>query len=181
LLGSEEGTAAFLIDPSLPPRSVLLEIVAVLEPVAPPKIDVGRFLPPTPLNLQVDSRRERRQHEVDAGAEGRADERPTDLARLRSVLAKLVPALRDAALALAEAEAATLRSDASARATAQFDHELERLRALRRVNPNVREEELLAATAQREAVLQAIDQAGLRLDAVRLIASPDILHLAARN
>ncbi|MCB1640629.1 MAG: RNA polymerase-associated protein RapA [Xanthomonadales bacterium] len=181
LLGSEEGTAAFLIDPSLPPRSVLLEIVAVLEPVAPPKIDVGRFLPPTPLNLQVDSRRERRQHEVDAGAEGRADERPTDLARLRSVLAKLVPALRDAALALAEAEAATLRSDASARATAQFDHELERLRALRRVNPNVREEELLAATAQREAVLQAIDQAGLRLDAVRLIASPDILQLAARN
>lgn len=181
LLGSEEGSAAFLIDPSLPPRSVLLEIVAVLEPVAPPKVDVGRFLPPSPLSLQVDSRRERRQHEVDGAAEGRADDRPTDLARLRALLAKLVPALRDAALGFAETDAAQLRLAARAAATAHFEHELSRLRALRRVNPNVRESELIDLSAQRDAVFLAIDQAGLRLDAVRLIASPDILHLAGRG
>lgn len=181
LLSSEEGSAAFLIDPSLPPRSVLLEAVTVLEAVAPPKVDVSRFLPPTPIRIQVDSRRERRGHEVDNGAEARADERPADLARLRGVLAKLVPALRDAALVHAESQAATLRSSARERAQARFEHEIERLKALRRVNPNVREDEISQAQGDCASVLKAIDESGLRLDAVRLLASPDILHLGGRG
>jgi ATP-dependent helicase HepA len=181
LLSSEEGSAAFLIDPSLPPRSVLLEAVTVLEAVAPPKIDVGRFLPPTPIRIQVDSRRDRRGHDVDSGAEGRADERPADLARLRGVLAKLVPALRDAALLHAETDASTLRNAARHRAEQQYDHEIERLTALRRVNPNVRDDEISRAKDDRAAVLKAIDESGLRLDAVRLLASPDILHLGGRG
>ncbi|MCB1607921.1 MAG: RNA polymerase-associated protein RapA, partial [Xanthomonadales bacterium] len=181
LLSSEDGGAAFVIDSSLPSRSVLLEAVFVLETIAPRGVDVGRFLPSTPIRVLVDSRRERRQHEVDPAAESRSDERPADLARLRKVLNTLVPALRDEAATMADQDAAELIADARARASEELSRARERLSALRRVNPNVRESELTQVDEQREALDQALSGARVRLDAVRLIASPDIMQLAARN
>lgn len=181
LLSSEEGGAAFVIDPSLPSRSVLLEAVAVLETIAPRGVDVDRFLPPTPLRVLVDSRRERREHDVDPAAESRSDERPADLARLRKVLKTLVPALRDAAMAMAEKDTAEMIADARERAKQELERAKERLSALRRVNPNVRESELVQLDEQRVALDEALSGARLRLDAVRLIASPDIMQLAARS
>ncbi len=180
LLSSEDGGAAFVIDASLPSRSVLLETVSVLEAIAPRGVDVNRFLPPTPIRVLVDSRRERREHEVDPAAESRSDERPADLARLRKVLNTLVPALRDAAMAMAETDSAELIDSARQAASSELSRARNRLSALRRVNPNVRESELTQLDEQREALDQALSGARLRLDAVRLIASPDIMQLAAR-
>ncbi|MEQ1731433.1 MAG: hypothetical protein ABL982_23935, partial [Vicinamibacterales bacterium] len=51
----------------------------------------------------------------------------------------------------------------------QLDHEIERLRALQQVNRAVRDDEIDALLAQRRALEAYLDDARLRLDAVRLI------------
>ena len=57
------------------------------------------------------------------------------------------------------------------------DAEFERLRALQRVNPGVRESEVEALAWQLEALRAALPQARVRLDAIRLAVSPDFLRL----
>ncbi|MCG4028359.1 hypothetical protein, partial [Escherichia coli] len=47
--------------------------------------------------------------------------------------------------------------------------ELSRLEALRAVNPNIRDDELTAIESNRQQVMESLDQAGWRLDALRLI------------
>jgi len=48
---------------------------------------------------------------------------------------------------------------------------VDRLKALRRVNPNVREEEIAFFEVQQKALVKAIDNAVPRLDALRVIVT----------
>ena len=59
----------------------------------------------------------------------------------------------------------TARNEADEKLSA----ELSRLEALRAVNPNIRDDELTAIESNRQQVMESLDQAGWRLDALRLI------------
>ena len=61
----------------------------------------------------------------------------------------------------------------------QLGGELERLTALKRVNPSVRDSEIEAMAFQLDALRAALPQARVRLDAIRLAVSPDFLRLVA--
>jgi ATP-dependent helicase HepA len=62
-------------------------------------------------------------------------------------------------------------------ADALLSAEIARLEALARINPGVRAEELEALRDERERLLAALPTARPRLDALRLVASPDFLSL----
>jgi ATP-dependent helicase HepA len=178
LLSTESGNAAFLIDGKLPPRSVLLQAVFVLECVADRGLDAERFLPPTPLTVAVDTRLQPRNGFTPSPeALQRAAERKNDLGRYRKFIAQLVPPMLERAEALAQEQADTLSAQAADAARGALDREIGRLTTLKRVNPGVREEEIAALTNERDALLTALPAARLRLDAVRLVASPDFLAL----
>ncbi|KGI78361.1 RNA polymerase-associated protein RapA [Oleiagrimonas soli] len=178
LLSSESGNAAFLVDGKLPPRSVLLQAVFVLECIADRHLDAERFLPPTPLIATVDTRLQARNgFEPSDEALQRAAERKSDLGRYRKFIAQLVPPMLERAEQVARAEADTLAQNAAADARTTLGEELQRLRALKRVNPGVRDEEIAQLATELAALEQALPQARLRLDAVRLVASPDFLAL----
>ncbi|KFN49244.1 RNA polymerase-associated protein RapA [Arenimonas composti] len=177
LLSGETGNAALLVDDALPPRTVILEALHVLECVAPPGLDIARWLPPAPVAVAIDTKLQRRPDFAPGErARHRAGDRVFDLGPQRKVLAALVPPMLEAARAAA-AEAAAARIDtALAAARTALDAGVARLRALARVNPGVRTEEIAALEAEREAVLAAIPTARPRLDALRLVASPDFLQ-----
>lgn len=178
LLSAETGNAAVLIDDALPPRSVLLEAVFVLECVAERSLQVSRYLPPLPIRSVVDTRmKERAEFAPSARAVQRAGERPVDLSRQRKILATLVPPMLEAARGLAERGAQAAIAQAGEEVETLFGDEIERLEALARVNPAVRPEELAALRDEREALRAVLPGARLRLDALRLIASPDFLSL----
>jgi ATP-dependent helicase HepA len=80
---------------------------------------------------------------------------------------------REETLAAAQARVA----DALAKADTQLSNEVQRLRALARINPSVRPEEIAALEKEREAVLAALPTARPRLDSLRLVASTDFLQL----
>ena len=178
LLSAEAGNAAFLLDEALPPRTVLLQAVYVLECVAERQLQVDRFLPPLPLEVTVDTRLQPRPDFVPSEpARRRAADRQVDLVRYRKILGKLVPPMLKRAGEEAAAQAAAAIGAAREAATAWSSAELERLHALRRVNPAVRQDEIDRLAEEAAALQRTLPQARPRLDAIRLVASPDFLAL----
>jgi ATP-dependent helicase HepA len=178
LVSGETGNAAFLVDDNLPVRTALLQSVYVLEVVADRKLDAGRFLPTTPLMISVDTKlTERPNFRPSDVALRRAADRNIDVARYRKFLSKLVPPMLEHAKDLAEGRAEVLKIEAVEMATEVLNGEFSRLLALRGVNPSITEAEIQAVAAERSALLDALPEARLRLDAVRFVVSPDFLAL----
>lgn len=175
LLESQQGNAAILVDPALPPRSALLEAVFVLECVADRALEIGRFLPPLPIRSVVDTRlNPRGDWQASPAGLARAREQELDAARYRPLLAKLVPPM----LAACETEARRLAANEIGQALATIERDLgaqrARLVALARVNPAVRADEISAIDAELEALRAALAGAAPRLDAVRFVCSADL-------
>jgi ATP-dependent helicase HepA len=78
---------------------------------------------------------------------------------------------------LAEAYGQTSIDDALALAMSTLDAELSRLVALHAVNPSISQTEITAVADERTALLAALPQSRLRLDAVRFVVSADFLVL----
>lgn len=178
LLSAETGNAACLIDDGLPPRCVLLEAVFVLECVAQRQLNISRYLPPLPIRTVVDTRMaERSDFQPSARALQRAGERPIDLTRHRKILNTLVPPMLEATRRIATRQAETTIAQALADAENLLGDEITRLEALARVNPAIHPEEIAALAQERDALRTALPDARLRLDALRLVASPDFMAL----
>lgn len=177
LLAGEFGNAAFLVDPALPPRSVLLESLYILECVADVRLDAPRFLPPTPLCACVDSRLAPRDYTPSPPSIARARERSLDISRYRRYLTQLVPPMLEQTDALAAERARDVTGEAVAQARAALDARVERLRALAETNASVQPDEIAAAETTRDALLAALARARPRLDAVRMAVSADFLTL----
>lgn len=177
LLSGEFGNAAFLVDPALPPRSVLLEALYVIECVADVRLDAPRFLPPTPLTVCVDSRLVSRDYTPSPASLARARERAPDLSRYRRYIAQLVPPMLESADTLAADRMRDITGAATANARKMLDARIERLRALAAIHASVPPDEIAAAESARERTLASLANARPRLDAVRMAVSPDFLSL----
>ena len=178
VLSGEQGNAAFMVDDALPPRSALLQAVFLLECVADRTLDAERFLPVLPLVVTIDTRlAERAGFEPSEAAVRKAADRNIEVPRYRKFLARLVPPMLEKAEAVAGERAQEHVAEALARATTELDAELARLRALHEVNPSINPNEIAALDTERRALLAALPQSRLRLDAVRFVASPDFLAL----
>jgi ATP-dependent helicase HepA len=178
MLSSESGNAAFLLDDGLPPRTVLLEAVFVLECVADRRLHAARFLPPTPLRCVIDTKMQpRSDYAPSARALQRAADRPIDLLKYRKILATLLPPMLKRAAQETGNESQARIAAALAAANALLGREIERLDALARVNSAVHPDEVQRLREERAALLAALPNSRPRLDALRLVASPDFLNL----
>ncbi|MFK2876828.1 RNA polymerase-associated protein RapA [Rhodanobacter hydrolyticus] len=177
-LSGEQGNAAFMVDDALPPRSALLQTVFVLECVADRRLDAERFLPALPITVTIDTRlAERTDFQPSDIALRKAADRNIEVPRYRKFLAKLVPPMLEKAEAAARARAQATIDEATAEAAAALDAELARLHALLAVNPSISAAEIATVAAERDALLTALPQSRLRLDAVRFVVSADFLAL----
>ncbi|KRE88402.1 helicase SNF2 [Frateuria sp. Soil773] len=177
-LSGEQGNAAFMVDDVLPPRSALLQAVFLLECVADRSLDAERFLPTLPIVVTIDTKlAERADFQPSETGLRKAADRTIEVARYRKFLNKLVPPMLERAEAVAALRAQASIAEAVAQATDTLDAELSRLLALRGVNPSISENEIAAVGAERRALLDALPQSRLRLDAVRFVVSADFLAL----
>ncbi len=164
--GSGPGSTPASAGPGAP---LAVEAIHLLEAIAPRRLHVDRFLAATPIRVVVDA----------AGADLAARD-PGRLADLPAGLLAATPEryrlrierLVEEAARLAEERARALRAQAISRARALLGAEAERLRALRRVNPAVRAEEITLTEEELGRVVEAIEGSRLRLDALRVIAGP---------
>ena len=180
MLSSESGNAAFLVEDTLPARTVLLEAVFVLECIADRRLHAARFLPPMPLRCVVDTRLQLRPDYVPSTRSlQRAADRPIDVLKYRKILATLLPPMLKCAAQAVEADSREPIDAARAAAETLLGREIARLDALMRVNPAVHPEEVEALRAELDALRVVLPAARARLDALRLVVSPDFLNLRA--
>jgi ATP-dependent helicase HepA len=173
VLSSEKGNSSIVVwkkDPGKAPP-ILIEAIYVLESVAPPRLHVDRFLPPTPVRVVVDMSgsdcsEDYSHSRINSSC---ADEEAFRLKQNPELLQALVPEMLKAAKGIAREEKSVLLQKAMKLAHTRLDGEATRLKELKKVNPNVREEEIRLAENVIEDVTRHIAKAHLRLDAVRLI------------
>lgn len=170
ILGSEKGNSSFAWWPDVRTTAVYLEAIYLLECVAPPPLHVDRFLPPTPLRVLVDHRGEDRSGAIPPATLRDVLERGDPFALQQPEIREdLLPALLRKAQEVAAARAPGLIAAARRRMGAQLNHEIDRLRELQKVNRSVRAEEIDRLVDQKANLDRHLENARLRLDAVRLI------------
>ena len=167
LLGSQDGDCCCERWPDAQGSGLYLEAVFLLECLAPASLQVDRFLPPTPVRVVVDVRgrdlgqtltpavlaRQLKGQACQVRPEWRSDLLPPMLAQVEALAGRQVGGL----VARARQAMAT-----------QLGEEQARLEDLGRAG-GTWEAERLALAAQRRHLDQHLGQAGLRLDALRLI------------
>jgi ATP-dependent helicase HepA len=175
VLSGEYGNTAIvaLKHPGIRPGSLLLECVYVLESASTRDVQSGRYLPPSTIRVVIDAKGQDHAAnlaEASLAMNGARVEVETARQIVRAYKGPLRELLR-AGEATARSRISELLTPATHRIRKTLDREIDRLRALRLVNPNVREEEVRYLERQREATEKAIASANLRLDAQRVIVT----------
>lgn len=164
---SEHGNAAFGVWNRGKGKGVLLECAFVLESLAPARLHLDRFLPPTAIRLCVDHRGERVTQQIPSALLETGDARR--LVSQATFRQKLLPDMLHAAQTEAEARAQPVISQVRERLTETMAAERARLVDLASRNPQVSPAEIEALAQLQEEMDQAVRAARLRLDALRLI------------
>ncbi|GAJ64570.1 ATP-dependent helicase HepA [Edwardsiella piscicida] len=173
ILSGDTGSSAvsLLKNKALPVGTLLLEAVYVVEAQAPKQLQLTRFLPPTPVRMLLDAKGNNLAAQVEFESFNRqlnAVNRHT-ASKLVNAVQPNVHAMLQSGEALIADQAQALIDAAKREADEALSAELARLESLKAVNPNIRDDELETLEFTRRKVLETLDQAGWRLDALRLI------------
>ncbi len=171
VLGAEKGNSSFALWPDDRASGLYLEAIYVLEAIAPSHLHADRFLPPTPLRVLVDHQRQDLSRTLPRSAYLRKLQEAESHALLDQpgFRETLLPRMIGSAHALAERRVPDLIAKARKAMAAQLHQEEARLRALQRVNPAVRAEEIELLVGQQRELDHHLAGARLRLDALRVI------------
>lgn len=153
------------------PGTMLLEALYTVNCIAPPVLQVERFLPLSPIRLLVDARGKDLAELVPHARLNQLIEtvkKSTALAIIKQVGPE-VEAKLSLATALAQTRLRDILDDAEQRMRTTLDAELNRLSALREFNPSIRQEELDHLSYRIDECAVHIRHANLLLQALRLI------------
>jgi len=177
VLSGEFGNTCFTSSriKGLEPGSVLVEAIYRLVCAAPKRLQLGRYLPQTPLRLCLDNKgRDLTKHfsaEVLAKAcKGVARATAVQLIQhARGGLESILEQADD----IAQQQLSPYVAQAKGQLQQVQGGELERLQTLAKVNPNIRTQEIDAAQQALAAAQHLLDGAKLQLDAVRVVLITD--------
>ena len=158
---------------ALPEGTLLLEIMASVHCSAPKHLHIGRYLPPSTLRFLLDERGNNLASKVSFN--GLAPK----LSKLKKATAREVVKLRqdqirtlvDKADVLANDHLPTLIEEAQLKMQALLYPELQRMKALKEVNPAVRDIEVKALEMEYLAVADAIENARINIEGIRVIVT----------
>ncbi len=175
ILNHESGNAVVvaLKHKQVQPGTLLLETLFVLEASGQNVQQSNRYLPPAVIRILLDEQGNGDYPYLDH------DSINQHLQPVTTGIAKQVIQLKEDAIRelltvseqQASAQAPQLIAEAEARIQQTFTPEIERLKALQKVNPNVRDEEIQFFEQQLQQLTGALKSSNLRLDAVRVIVA----------
>ncbi len=175
ILSQETGNAVVVMmkHKQVQPGTLLLEALFVLEASGHNVQQSNRYLPPAVIRILLDEHGNGDYPHLDHEAVNQ------HLQPVATGIAKQVIQLKEDTirelLTVSERQAAVqapqLIAQAEARIQQTFAPEIERLKALQQVNPNVRDEEIQFFEQQLQQLTAALQSSNLRLDAVRVIVA----------
>jgi len=173
VLSDETGNSSIglLKNPALPAGTFFLECLFTLEATAPSKLQLNRYLPTTPIRILVDKNG---NNLADKVSESVLDQQLSPVKK--QVALQLVKALKSQVTPLvskaeahAEKAVSALQTKALANMVQKLDLELQRLTALKAVNPSVRQEELDFIQFQQAELTNYINKSQLKFEAIRMV------------
>ena len=173
VLSSETGNAAISVirHPELKAGQFLLECLFIVECSAPAELQIGRFLPPTPIRVLINQH----QQDVTETLEHRSlleTSKNFDKQQIIAFLNNqrvLITKLLAAAELKAKADMQDLIDEATNAMLESLTTEIKRLVRLKKVNPTIKTEEIEQLKDRTMLAHENIQVAHLRLDAVRFI------------
>ncbi|MBK5071919.1 RNA polymerase-associated protein RapA [Budviciaceae bacterium CWB-B4] len=173
ILSGDTGSCAvsLLKNKALPVGTMLMELIYVVEAQAPKNLQLTRFLPPTPIRLMMDRKGTNLAAQVGFESFNRqlsAVNRHTGSKLVNAVQKDIHEVLQMAETEIAK-QAQALIDGAKQEADDTLSLEFNRLNALKAVNPTIRDDELQAIEDNRQQILDCLQQASWRLDAIRMI------------
>jgi ATP-dependent helicase HepA len=175
VLGNELGNCAMTAIKygNAKPGTLLLECLYTLDTVSSDVLQTSRYLPPTTIRVVIDQyendHSETLTHEL---INSSREAIPADTAiKIVRTYTQLLRDMVSSSETLANRQAPELLAAAQKKSQHTLAHEIERLKALARVNPNVRPEEIEFMELQQEALTAALEAATLRLDALRVVVA----------
>ena len=173
VLSDEIGNSSIglLKNPALPAGTFFLECLFTVEATAPSQLQLNRYLPTTPIRILVDKNG---NNLADKVSESILDQQLSPVKK--QVALQLVKALKTQVTPLvgkaeahAEKQIAAIQSKALATMDKKLEQELQRLTALKAINPSVRQEELDFIKLQKTELNHYISSAQLKFEAVRMV------------
>jgi ATP-dependent helicase HepA len=167
LLDGSNGNASFAKIPSTKGKSILLECAFILEVIAPARLHLDRFLPPTLLRVIVD-------HTGTAQTKAPPSQflQPGDPRRIvnqESFKTQLFPKMMEAAKETANRAISKPIQAAKELAEQTLTAQINRLKNLSRRNPNIPTSEIEALEDTLKETLSSLSSARIRLDSIRLV------------
>lgn len=166
-IGSPAGNVA-ITKATCETPGIFVEAIYLAECLAPARLMAERFLPEHPVHLAAD-------HTGNFLAPASLPEALTDLPAAwlseHPEITRLLSGIKDNLDAQAEEQRAPIVRDAILQMQSAMDREIERLRALQRSNPAIRNEEIAAFVTEKAGLKTALSAIRLRLDALRVVVA----------
>lgn len=151
-------------------QGLLLETVFILECMAPSRLDLGRYLTCDPIHLVVDHEGRDRTEKFDVEEVlTPMEDQKNRFNEFESMVRVILPSMMEAALALAQTLSLDIVEKTKIKIQQMLGQEIERLLELQKINPDIRESEITAVRQQTALLLDHVQSARPRLDALRLI------------
>jgi len=173
VLSSETGNAAISVvkHEQLRPGQFLLECLFIVECSAPAELQIGRFLPATPIRILIDQHKKdltdtvEHRDLIEPGIKFDKQKITAFLGTQRSHVASMLSIAEQKA----KADMQVLIVDATTAMLESLSTEIKRLARLQKVNPSIKTEEIEQLKDVAMLAHENIQAAQLRLDAVRFI------------
>ncbi len=175
VLSSETGNASMSVvtHPLLSAGQFLLECLFIVECSAPTELQVGRFLPPTPIRILIDQNEEDKSHLILHADLIETHDRLNKI-KMGSFLSGQRPLIQQL-LAFAEQQAQTKMQALIKKSTQimidSLSYEIKRLVRLKKINSSIKSLEIEQLKDVTLLLHENINEAQLKLDAVRFIVT----------
>ena len=179
LLASHDGTASFAIWEAKGKPTLLLEVIFVLECLAPKKLHADRFLPPTPVRIVINH-----QGKAALGEDGRfikvpesIKDGPSHMIAEINQIQNLIKPMSKASEQLASDQIDKMKDLAKKNMRQTLISEISRLETLIKINKNIREDEIKSLNKELSELQNCLEQSRTRIDSIRLIWKGEMSQL----
>ncbi len=162
-----KSSIGFSAEKTLPKGAYWLEALFTLDAKAPKALQLGRFLPQTPIKICLDAQGK----QVDLDVEVRRPAGKKISQQLLGALQKPLQLSIEAARKIAHQQANQCLHDALENMHSTLNSEIQRLKDLQQRNPAVRDSEITFIEKQVHALDEVIQQADVQLDALRIVVN----------
>ena len=152
-------------------QGILLETVFILECIAPQHLNLDRYLTAGPIRIVVDHKKNdvTGKYEFKVLKENLVPDQSAWFKDLEQVRQILIPSMIKKSVSLADDHSKMMIKKGKARVKDILGKEITRLLQLKKINPDIKEEEIKLAQSRMNSILDHLSSARPRLDALRLI------------